>query len=67
LRQKGLLLSDFDYGAAFIEATGTAHTVRELESVAIGALRQNRANQEVMRATGGGAALGVTSFGIRHG
>ncbi len=39
----------------------------QLHSVAVRALRVDRANQKVMRTAGGGAALGVTTFGIRHG
>jgi hypothetical protein len=65
--RKGLLLSDFDYGATLVEAAAAANTVRKLGRVAVRTLRHDRANQKVMRAAGRSAALGVTSFWIRHG
>jgi hypothetical protein len=62
-----LLLGDFDYGTTLVEAAAAANTVRKLGRVAVRTLRHDRANQKIMGAAAGSAALGVTSFWIRHG
>jgi hypothetical protein len=65
--RKELLLGDFDDGATLVKAATAAYTVRKLGRVTVRTLRHDRANQEIMRAAGRSAALGVTSFWIRHG
>jgi hypothetical protein len=65
-RDVELLFSDFDDFAAFIFSAVRANAMGQFGLVAIGALGQNGPAQRVVRAAGGGAALGVTSFWIRH-
>jgi hypothetical protein len=63
---ESLLFGDFDDLAAFILAAVRANAVGNLGFVAIGTLGENRAGQRVVRPAGGGTALGMTSFWVRH-
>jgi hypothetical protein len=66
---RSLGFCDFDHfaaGLAVLAALG-ANTMGELRLKAMGAIGEAGDAQGVVSAAGGGAALGVTSFRIRHG
>lgn len=62
-----LLFSNLNYFAAFIFTTMRAHAVRQLGFVTVRAFRYNGPAQRIMGPPRGSAALGMSSFGIRHG
>jgi hypothetical protein len=61
-----LLRYDLNHFAALVLATLSADAMRQGAFVAAGAFRGDGSGQVVVGAAGGGAALGVTSFRIRH-
>ncbi len=65
-RKNSLRFDNFDYFAALIHAAMGAGTVRSDLLLAIRAVCKLRDTQSVMSAAGGGPALRVASFGIRH-
>src|SRR5687768_13928791 len=60
------LWGDFDDFATFVLAAFGAGAVRQLRFVAVRALGDPGHTQVVVRATGGGAPFGVSTFRIRH-
>jgi hypothetical protein len=66
---RSLGFSDFDHFAAGLAVLAAlrANTMRQLRLKAVGAIGEAGDAQGVVSATRGGAALGVTSFWIRHG
>jgi hypothetical protein len=61
-----LLFGDFDYLASFVTAAVGAGAMGKFRFVTIGTLGASRGAERIVRAAAGGAALGVSSFGIWH-
>jgi hypothetical protein len=61
-----LLLGDFDHFAAFILSAFGADPMGQLALVAVGTLGKTGGFESIVRAAGGCALRGVSTFGIRH-